>query len=164
MANTSTPPTEWPQCVAEIRRRRDGESYPHSLFASYPLRWNVLSVPLNPLHSSASPPHLPSPSPSSAPALALAPASPAPAPVPVPVPASALSLFPSHTTLPSLVSPSPPLSSLSCTNVVWLYLNSFGGGVVSGDKVEIDIQVKDGARVVLLSQSVTKIFKCLNQR
>ncbi|KXS16963.1 hypothetical protein M427DRAFT_54996 [Gonapodya prolifera JEL478] len=40
-----------------------------------------------------------------------------------------------------------------------VYVLTYGGGVVSGDAVSLDVEVGDGTGLVLLSQGSTKIFK-----
>lgn len=40
----------------------------------------------------------------------------------------------------------------------WAYLSSFGGGLVAGDETNISIEVADGARCFLSTQSSTKIY------
>ena len=42
---------------------------------------------------------------------------------------------------------------------VWAYLSSFGGGIVGGDQVGIQITVNEGARCFLSTQASTKIYR-----
>src|SRR3954469_2075870 len=42
---------------------------------------------------------------------------------------------------------------------VWAYLSSFGGGVVGGDRVQIQITVNEGAHCFLSTQASTKIYR-----
>ncbi|KAI0673444.1 UreD-domain-containing protein [Trametes maxima] len=51
---------------------------------------------------------------------------------------------------------SPQLSS---SNVSIVYMLSYGGGLVGGDRVELAVEVLDGARLAILSQGSTKVFK-----
>ncbi|KAI0375314.1 UreD-domain-containing protein [Pilatotrama ljubarskyi] len=44
-------------------------------------------------------------------------------------------------------------------NVSIVYMMSYGGGLVGGDHVHLTIEVKDGARLAILSQGSTKVFK-----
>ncbi|KAF8140373.1 UreD-domain-containing protein [Boletus edulis] len=43
--------------------------------------------------------------------------------------------------------------------VAIVYVLSYGGGLINGDHVKIDVNVKDGCKLVLLSQGSTKVFK-----
>ncbi|RPD64878.1 UreD-domain-containing protein [Lentinus tigrinus ALCF2SS1-7] len=51
---------------------------------------------------------------------------------------------------------SPQLPS---PNVSVVYMLSYGGGLVGGDRVVLDVEVHDGARLAILSQGSTKVFK-----
>ncbi|KAI8980703.1 UreD-domain-containing protein [Trametes punicea] len=53
-----------------------------------------------------------------------------------------------------LLSPSLPSSNLSI-----VYMLSYGGGLVGGDRMQMTAEVLDGARLALLSQGSTKVFK-----
>ncbi|KAI0830623.1 UreD-domain-containing protein [Trametes gibbosa] len=53
-----------------------------------------------------------------------------------------------------LLSPQLPSS-----DVPVVYMMSYGGGLVGGDRVELDVDVQDGARLAILSQGSTKVFK-----
>ncbi|OBZ78744.1 Urease accessory protein D [Grifola frondosa] len=44
-------------------------------------------------------------------------------------------------------------------NVAIAYILSYGGGLVGGDRIELSVEVRDGASLVLLSQGSTKVFK-----
>jgi len=39
------------------------------------------------------------------------------------------------------------------------YLSSYGGGLVAGDEIQVDIEVADGARCYLSTQASTKIYR-----
>ncbi|KAF5313282.1 hypothetical protein D9619_002995 [Psilocybe cf. subviscida] len=55
-----------------------------------------------------------------------------------------------------------PLKLLSPTiqnRTALVYLLSYGGGLVGGDEVNLSVRVDKGARLVLLSQGTTKVFK-----
>ncbi|KAJ3565464.1 hypothetical protein NP233_g7612 [Leucocoprinus birnbaumii] len=43
--------------------------------------------------------------------------------------------------------------------VAIVYLLSYGGGLVAGDRVELDVELKDGCKLLVLSQGSTKVFK-----
>ncbi|KAH9944121.1 UreD-domain-containing protein [Epithele typhae] len=49
--------------------------------------------------------------------------------------------------------------NLHSPNVSVVYVLSYGGGLVGGDHVQLDIEVHDGAQLVILSQGSTKVFK-----
>ncbi|KAI0660386.1 UreD-domain-containing protein [Cubamyces menziesii] len=51
---------------------------------------------------------------------------------------------------------SPQLSS---SNVSVVYMLSYGGGLVGGDQIQMDVEVLHGAHLALLSQGSTKVFK-----
>ncbi|RDX50421.1 UreD-domain-containing protein [Lentinus brumalis] len=53
-----------------------------------------------------------------------------------------------------LLSPQLPSPDVSV-----VYMLSYGGGLVGGDRVQLDVEVYDGARLALLSQGSTKVFK-----
>ncbi|KAH7318668.1 UreD urease accessory protein-domain-containing protein [Stachybotrys elegans] len=54
-----------------------------------------------------------------------------------------------------LISPSPVPGQQS----VMVFILSYGGGLVGGDKVNLSIEVRAGARLCLVTQGHTKIFK-----
>jgi urease accessory protein len=41
----------------------------------------------------------------------------------------------------------------------WIYTSSFGGGLVDGDRIELDIDVHSGASVYLSTQASTKVYR-----
>jgi urease accessory protein UreH/urease accessory protein UreF len=47
---------------------------------------------------------------------------------------------------------------------LWAYVVSYGGGVVSGDELEMHFEVKPAASLVVTTQSTTKIFKQVGDR
>ncbi|KAF9455045.1 UreD-domain-containing protein [Macrolepiota fuliginosa MF-IS2] len=44
-------------------------------------------------------------------------------------------------------------------DVAIVYLLSYGGGLVAGDRVELDVKLKEGSKLLVLSQGSTKVFK-----
>lgn len=48
---------------------------------------------------------------------------------------------------------------INADGVAVVYVLSYGGGLVGGDQVSLTVDIKDGARGVLLSQGSTKVFK-----
>jgi len=40
-----------------------------------------------------------------------------------------------------------------------VYVLTYGGGLVGGDRIELAVEIKEGARLVMLSQGSTKVFK-----
>lgn len=54
-----------------------------------------------------------------------------------------------------LISPSPKVNEKS----VLVFLLSYGGGLVGGDKINLSVQVQEEARLSLVTQGHTKIFK-----
>src|SRR5277367_4021728 len=54
-----------------------------------------------------------------------------------------------------LISPSPTASQKS----VLVFLLTYGGGLVGGDQVHLDIDVKSNAKLSIVTQGHTKIFK-----
>lgn len=45
---------------------------------------------------------------------------------------------------------------------VQAYMSSFGGGMVAGDRVTVDIAVRRNARCFITTQASTKIYRCFN--
>jgi urease accessory protein len=56
-----------------------------------------------------------------------------------------------------LISPSPLPSSSRGLRIV--YLLSYGGGLISGDKIWIEVLVEPGGTLILLTQGTTKVMK-----
>ncbi|EJU02362.1 UreD-domain-containing protein [Dacryopinax primogenitus] len=54
---------------------------------------------------------------------------------------------------------SPPSHADAPGPVRIVYVLSYGGGLVGGDKIELDVEVQEGARLVLLTQGSTKVFR-----
>lgn len=46
----------------------------------------------------------------------------------------------------------------------WAYTSTFGGGLVSGDNVQLEVHVGEGASCCLTTQSATKVYKSLHGR
>jgi urease accessory protein len=44
-------------------------------------------------------------------------------------------------------------------NSAWIYTSTYGGGLVDGDAVGLDISVGEGARVLLATQAATKVYR-----
>lgn len=55
-----------------------------------------------------------------------------------------------------------PLRLLTPTNhgrAAWVYTSSYGGGMVDGDRAEIDVEVTAGAAAFLSTQASTKVYR-----
>lgn len=55
-----------------------------------------------------------------------------------------------------------PLRLLTPRNrgaAAWIYTSSYGGGLVDGDRLDISIDVRDGAAAFLSSQASTKVYR-----
>ncbi|ESO85160.1 hypothetical protein LOTGIDRAFT_130704, partial [Lottia gigantea] len=48
------------------------------------------------------------------------------------------------------------------TNCCWVYPISYGGGLVEGDEINIDINVEEYCAAVITTQESTKVFECNN--
>lgn len=57
-----------------------------------------------------------------------------------------------------LIAPDPHHSSEE-KHVTVVFLLTYGGGLVGGDKIDLKVRLQDAARLVLLTQGSTKIFK-----
>jgi urease accessory protein len=44
-------------------------------------------------------------------------------------------------------------------NSAWIYTSTYGGGLVDGDAVGLDISVGEGARMLLATQAATKVYR-----
>jgi urease accessory protein len=56
-----------------------------------------------------------------------------------------------------------PLRLLTPENhgrAAWVYTSSYGGGLVDGDRVELDVEVGTGAAAYLTTQASTKVYRC----
>ena len=42
---------------------------------------------------------------------------------------------------------------------VWAYLSNYGGGLVAGDEIKVDLELGDGARCYLGTQASTKVYR-----
>src|ERR1700709_1845522 len=57
-----------------------------------------------------------------------------------------------------LIAPDPHHSSEE-KHVTVVFLLTYGGGLVGGDKINLEVGLQDATRLVLLTQGSTKIFK-----
>ncbi|MEO7096870.1 MAG: urease accessory protein UreD, partial [Polyangiales bacterium] len=65
-------------------------------------------------------------------------------------------------TVPTTIRAESPLRLLTPQNdgvASWAYASSFGGGLVDGDSVAMDIVVDDGASALFATQSSTKVYR-----
>jgi urease accessory protein len=46
------------------------------------------------------------------------------------------------------------------TSAAWVFSSTFGGGLVGGDRIEMQVDVREGARAVFATQSSTKVYRC----
>ncbi|MBI1368608.1 MAG: urease accessory protein UreD [Planctomycetes bacterium] len=46
----------------------------------------------------------------------------------------------------------------------WVYVSSFGGGLVAGDAIELDVTIGEGATGVLMTQASTKVYHRQGER
>jgi urease accessory protein len=56
-------------------------------------------------------------------------------------------------------SPLRLLTPLNHGHAAWIYASSYGGGLVDGDSVELDVQIGDGAAAFLSTQASTKVYR-----
>ncbi|GAA0161692.1 hypothetical protein LIER_17946 [Lithospermum erythrorhizon] len=49
-------------------------------------------------------------------------------------------------------------------DAVWIYTITYGGGIVSGDSISIDITVGEGCTTVLTTQASTKVYKSVGSK
>ncbi|XP_020573243.1 urease accessory protein D isoform X2 [Phalaenopsis equestris] len=52
----------------------------------------------------------------------------------------------------------------STTDAVWVFSLSYGGGIVSGDRVAVGVSVGDGCAVALTTQASTKVYKSIDSK
>ena len=63
-----------------------------------------------------------------------------------------------------LIAPDPHTSTgPSYHTVTLIFLLTYGGGLVGGDKISLDVSLEEGTRLVLVTQGSTKIFKSLSR-
>src|SRR5687768_4572798 len=58
-----------------------------------------------------------------------------------------------------------PLRLLTPANhgsAAWIYTSSYGGGFVDGDRVELDVEVAEGAAAFVSTQAATKVYRSPN--
>ncbi|XP_006813332.1 uncharacterized protein LOC100369951, partial [Saccoglossus kowalevskii] len=48
------------------------------------------------------------------------------------------------------------------SNTQWLYPITYGGGLVAGDHIDLDVTVGDGCSVLITTQGSTKVYKSVN--
>jgi len=48
-------------------------------------------------------------------------------------------------------------------SAVWIFTTTFGGGLVEGDRIELDVDVGQDARALLTTQASTKIFRSVSR-
>ncbi|KAL7596893.1 urease accessory protein D isoform X1 [Lactuca sativa] len=53
----------------------------------------------------------------------------------------------------------PTKAGRSEIDAVWIYTLTYGGGIVSGDCISVDLTVEDGCTAVLTTQASTKVYK-----
>ena len=51
------------------------------------------------------------------------------------------------------------LTPLNHGRAAWIYTSSFGGGLVDGDRIELDIEVGSGAAAYVSTQASTKVYR-----
>ncbi|XP_064983394.1 urease accessory protein D-like isoform X2 [Musa acuminata AAA Group] len=52
----------------------------------------------------------------------------------------------------------------SKSDAVWIYALSYGGGIVSGDQISLEISVGDGCTAALTTQASTKVYKSVDSK
>ena len=55
-----------------------------------------------------------------------------------------------------------PLRLLTPRNhgrAAWIYMSTFGGGLVDGDRIHLDVEVSEGAAAFLATQASTKVYR-----
>nr|XP_029118722.1 urease accessory protein D isoform X2 [Elaeis guineensis] len=52
----------------------------------------------------------------------------------------------------------------SKTDAVWIYTLSYGGGIVSGDRISLSIGVGDGCTAAVTTQASTKVYKSVDSK
>ena len=45
------------------------------------------------------------------------------------------------------------------TTAAWAFASTFGGGLVAGDRIDMEIGVREGSRAALVTQSSTKVYR-----
>ncbi|XP_020680939.1 urease accessory protein D isoform X3 [Dendrobium catenatum] len=58
----------------------------------------------------------------------------------------------------------PNKAGSSTTDAVWVFSLSYGGGIVSGDRVVVGLSVGDGCTVALTTQASTKVYKSVDSK
>jgi urease accessory protein len=56
-------------------------------------------------------------------------------------------------------SPLRMLTPVNHGDAAWVYLSSYGGGLVDGDRVSLDVSVEPGATAFLSTQASTKVYR-----
>ncbi|CAN6457290.1 unnamed protein product [Victoria cruziana] len=58
----------------------------------------------------------------------------------------------------------PSKAGLADSDAVWVYTVSFGGGIVSGDCISLDVRIGDDCTAVIKTQSSTKVYKAIGTK
>lgn len=58
-------------------------------------------------------------------------------------------------------SPLKLLTPLACDRAAWIYTSTYGGGLVGGDRIQLDLIAGPATRCVLSTQSSTKVYRTL---
>ncbi|WOL12275.1 urease accessory protein D isoform X1 [Canna indica] len=58
----------------------------------------------------------------------------------------------------------PNKAGSSKSDAVWIYALSYGGGIVSGDRISLAISVGDGCTAILTTQASTKVYKSVDSK
>ncbi|KAM3228100.1 hypothetical protein ACQJBY_059674 [Aegilops geniculata] len=65
--------------------------------------------------------------------------------------------YPLKIIVPSKVGP-------ASSGAVWLYVLTYGGGIVSGDKISCAVTVGDGCTAAMTTQASTKVYKAVGSK
>jgi urease accessory protein len=58
-------------------------------------------------------------------------------------------------------SPSKLIATKARASTCWVYAATFGGGLVGGDAIHLNVDVRDDARALLTTQASTKVYRSL---
>jgi urease accessory protein len=59
-------------------------------------------------------------------------------------------------------SPLKLLTPRNCGRAAWIYSSTYGGGLVDGDALHIELDVTEGAAALVSTQSATKVYRSAN--